>query len=666
MLRIFMPDYALQLEVRRQREIQATHQDFSIELEEEGQEVTECTPQSEANSEMYDQWLMLSDLPQEEIEWNLRTYQSELAMAACQGVPLVEQQQRAFQDLFEGRLIVIGLHGASAIGDQDDRKKLLLGAHITVITPQLLVNMLQSVRRSERIYICDLTMIILDECHYTTKESAYNVLMDMVQEYKHAKPQIVGMSASLGTGDQPHNVEQVCQYIYTLCGAMGCQQLSTVQRYKDELNKFVPMPEDEVKHCTRVRGPHTFYHTLWVQTENYQWKVQCILKELTKSPGAVFSEHEIALDHAFKCVSRYVGVLANLLDKTTKQSNLPTQLRMDLIAGLEVLRICANTFLLDEVMPSFYACEYLVKAFKAHAGAHQYYSSFWENDFQGQLIEAIRKEKEGELKILVATNVLQEGVDVQTCNLIIKYNVTGNVISEVQKRGRARAVGSKSVLLAVTESVEQREMENKLGEMFMDRAAKIISRLNETEFTARCEQARQERIQRKAQELMEQMKLQTKNLECTLKCMNCEATLGPSMQMRVIMNLHYVLCHEEIWERILFEPERRTKTFGDTALVLGKAKCANIVGDGPCNQHLGYVLNVRTSLFWIRGINDGDLKRMLRPLPQKLMRSFVEAEEALKQEMKQQLSRRRERLARGQQPLLEWDDDYDTKRNEND
>ncbi|CAJ0569564.1 unnamed protein product, partial [Mesorhabditis spiculigera] len=179
--------------------------------------------------------------------------------------------------------------------------------------------------------------------------------------------------------------------------------------------------------------------------------------------------------------------------------------------------------------------------------------------------------------MLVATNVLK------------KYNVTGNVISEVQKRGRARAVGSKSVLLAVTES-----------------------------------------------------------------------------------------------------------TFGDTALVLGKAKCANIVGDGPCNQHLGYVLkyadsyhvqltlrslliiddqtgdpsdetrrkwaSVRTSLFWIRGINDGDLKRMLRPLPQKLMTSFVEAEEALKQEMKQQLSRRRERLARGQQPLLEWDDDYDMKK----
>ncbi|PIO60267.1 helicase protein, partial [Teladorsagia circumcincta] len=85
----------------------------------------------------------------------------------------------------------------------------------------------------------------------------------------------------------------------------------------------------------------------------------------------------------------------------------------------------------------------------------------------------------GRRKVIVATSVVEEGLDVSTCNLIIKYNSSSNAVQRVQRRGRARARDSRSVLIVLSENVAQTEYQAILAEKIMDKCVKRIQDLGE-------------------------------------------------------------------------------------------------------------------------------------------------------------------------------------------
>ncbi|EPZ36819.1 P-loop containing nucleoside triphosphate hydrolase domain-containing protein [Rozella allomycis CSF55] len=61
--------------------------------------------------------------------------------------------------------------------------------------------------------------------------------------------------------------------------------------------------------------------------------------------------------------------------------------------------------------------------------------------------------KSGECRLLLATDILEEGIDVPECNVVIRYDLSKTVKSFIQSRGRARKENSKFIVL--TESIEQ-------------------------------------------------------------------------------------------------------------------------------------------------------------------------------------------------------------------
>jgi ERCC4-related helicase len=79
--------------------------------------------------------------------------------------------------------------------------------------------------------------------------------------------------------------------------------------------------------------------------------------------------------------------------------------------------------------------------------------------------------RNGELDLIIATSVLEEGIDVPACNLVVCFNEPENLKSFVQRRGRARKLDSKLVLLQSQKSdkLEQwQELETELKKRYAD------------------------------------------------------------------------------------------------------------------------------------------------------------------------------------------------------
>ncbi|KAK6911762.1 Ribonuclease III domain [Dillenia turbinata] len=65
-------------------------------------------------------------------------------------------------------------------------------------------------------------------------------------------------------------------------------------------------------------------------------------------------------------------------------------------------------------------------------------------NLQNKIVEEFRK---GAVNIIVATSILEEGLDVQSCNLVIRFDPSTTVCSFIQSRGRARMQNSDFVLM---------------------------------------------------------------------------------------------------------------------------------------------------------------------------------------------------------------------------
>lgn len=63
---------------------------------------------------------------------------------------------------------------------------------------------------------------------------------------------------------------------------------------------------------------------------------------------------------------------------------------------------------------------------------------------QNEIVEEFRC---GKVNIIVATSILEEGLDVQSCNLVIRFDPSSTVCSFIQSRGRARMKNSDYILM---------------------------------------------------------------------------------------------------------------------------------------------------------------------------------------------------------------------------
>lgn len=77
------------------------------------------------------------------------------------------------------------------------------------------------------------------------------------------------------------------------------------------------------------------------------------------------------------------------------------------------------------------------------------------------------------INVLITSEVLEEGVDIQTCNYVIRYDSPKNFPSYVQSKGRARSNESKFIVMVPNKSkfekvqTEYFKMEEEIDKVFL-------------------------------------------------------------------------------------------------------------------------------------------------------------------------------------------------------
>lgn len=71
--------------------------------------------------------------------------------------------------------------------------------------------------------------------------------------------------------------------------------------------------------------------------------------------------------------------------------------------------------------------------------------------------QVLRKFRAHETNLLIATSIVEEGVDIPKCNLVVRFDLPTEYRSYVQSKGRARAPISNYIMLADTDKIKSFE-----------------------------------------------------------------------------------------------------------------------------------------------------------------------------------------------------------------
>jgi hypothetical protein len=80
----------------------------------------------------------------------------------------------------------------------------------------------------------------------------YSVLMEMLDQTKILSPQVIGLTASLGVGDNGWDMESCRKHMLKLCSNLKANSISTVRHQLDNLRDHVVPLVDDVQ---RVKRP---------------------------------------------------------------------------------------------------------------------------------------------------------------------------------------------------------------------------------------------------------------------------------------------------------------------------------------------------------------------------------------------------------------------------
>ncbi|XP_055973331.1 antiviral innate immune response receptor RIG-I isoform X2 [Sorex fumeus] len=436
-------------------------------------------------------------------------------------LPVYEQQKSVFSKYFERcGYRVAGICGSTTVIVVVE--EVIKSNDIIILTPQILVNALKNGTVPS---LSIFTLMIFDECHNTNKLHPYNMIMFSYLDQKLGKssdplPQVIGLTASVGVGNAKDTLEAM-DYIIKLCASLDASVIVTVQENLAEL------------------------------------------EEVVYKPQKFFRKVEPRANNRFKCVIiQLMRETENLAKKVFKEfEKLPELESLSVDPCNENPKLSDLCFILQEeyhVNPDtrtllFVKTRALVKALKKWIEGNSQLNFLNPGILTGRgktsenlgmtlpaqkcVLDAFKTK--GESKILIATSVAEEGIDIAQCNLVILYEYVGNVIKMIQTRGRGRAKGSKCYLLTSSEENIEKEEMNMYKEKIMNDCISKLQKLNEAAFKEKVQKIQtHEKLLRDKPERAKPVP-DKKNKK--LLCKKCKAFACYTDDIRVVEDNHHTV-----------------------------------------------------------------------------------------------------------------------------
>ena len=388
--------------------------------------------------------------------------------------------------------------------------------HVLVMTMTIFKNLLTHAI----IKLSQVNLLIFDECHHAVKNHDYVQIMRIFRPYIEAGsesvPRRLGLTASLIPSKcKPGDIERKIKELEEIlaCRSQTAGDLQQVAKYAtnpdQEIAFYHPgscseegkLLQDSLQFLQLMKKEcETEYYEqvklylddcLHILTNLGVWCAHQfaeeglkVLQAAIKETGSLFeSEWDRALLHmGWTQLRLFTDTCSTIIEKEKGQGTLLTpkvqklfnQLinnaspKKDLRGIIFVERRTTAAILTKLIRQkskrggelNHIRCDYVVGHNEGKRGTHLRREAHMKTSKQSSVLSKFRS---GRVNLLVATSVVEEGVDVPKCNSVIRFDFPPNFRSYIQSKGRARARESKYILL-LEEGEEGRKRQAELSD----------------------------------------------------------------------------------------------------------------------------------------------------------------------------------------------------------
>ncbi|KAF9086214.1 Dicer-like protein 1 [Mortierella sp. AD031] len=408
----------------------------------------------------------------------------------CQ-VPLVFQQHAYILNNSDIKAEAIcGAMGADNY-DEDRWNRIFEEFEAVVTTGQILLNIL--VHAFLKIDLC--SIFIFDECHHATGKHCYRQIMTHFYPEANERPKIFGMTASppKDKGSQKFAANELEK-------TMDAQIITASY---DEVLTYIQRPKERVVNFSGDKvgsGPNSpeaiafAFSRLTVGEQRICKRLTVLLGEDKKfKPAVLWYEHAMIELGPWFGAMVWKYALQTLRDDIKDTTGPARQSRLEAITAAEQIALSMESSPLSEdlsqvthkvqklvevlreagreagfcgilfverrptahVMKEFleeckrfgpeFGLDFIQAAvLTGHGTKGDVTQQHMDLKEQRKILEGFRK---GQFNLLVATDVAEEGLDIDRCRLVIRFDVKNTVISHIQSRGRARDPNSEYIIM---------------------------------------------------------------------------------------------------------------------------------------------------------------------------------------------------------------------------